>query len=81
VIPSDTSPKIAAMQIEVLRKKSPADRLLLVCSLSEMVNELSMRNCEATVVDPFLARLEWIKNVYGKEFSRKVSGKLRAWYA
>jgi hypothetical protein len=62
---SDTDPKVARMQIELLRQKSPGERLQLMCAMSEMVIQLSRQNLERQLGNPHQARIEWIKANYG----------------
>jgi hypothetical protein len=72
--PSDTDPKAEAVQIELLRKATIAQRVSLAVSLSETVIRLSRRAIEQA--RPDLTEREqdllWVELHYGAELAAKL---------
>lgn len=73
---SDTDPKVARMQIELIRQMSPARRLQIMAAMSEMVIKLSRQNLEQKLGNAQAAKLEWIRLHYGAELAGKVQAAL-----
>lgn len=68
---SDTDPKVARMQIELLRQAGPVKRLRLMASLSAMVVQLSRRHLEQKLGNSEAAKIEWIRINYGADLAEK----------
>lgn len=69
---SDTSPTAERMQIELLRKATPAQRFARARSLSQSVIELSRRAMLRKVGDERQAVLMFVAASYGPELAEKL---------
>lgn len=71
---SDTSPEAERVQIELLRKATPARRVAMMRSMSAMVIGLSRRALERA--NPGLSREEidllFVKQNYGRELAEEL---------
>ncbi len=67
---SDTDPRVARLQLELLRQKSPAYRLQLMSSMSALVIGLSRKNLEQQLGDAQAAKMTWVRLHYGAEMSK-----------
>lgn len=77
---SDTTPEAAAVLVQLLRAKTPAEKVKMVCDLNETVRLLAMsglrkRHPEAS--EATLRRL-YASLVLGDELAEKVYGPLPA---
>ena len=70
----DTSPEIERVQIELLRKMSPARKFDLVCSMTQTMLQASRANIQAMHpdADENELRLLLIELYYGKELADRV---------
>lgn len=75
VLDKDTPAEIEAMQLELFRKASFAKRFALMSSFSSTLRKASLRQLEKRL-EPFEARLEWIKLHYGEEIAEGLRNKL-----
>lgn len=73
-VPSDTHPKAAEYQLELLRKATPAERLAVVRSLSRTVIELSRRALRRRNPDATQRELDraFVALHYGEETARRL---------
>src|SRR5689334_15627437 len=64
----DTSPEAERVQIELLRRATPARRLALAVELSQMVLEMAWRAIRrlSPELDEREARLRWVELTYGE---------------
>jgi hypothetical protein len=71
----DTRPTAEAVQLELLRKKSPAEKLNQVRSLSRLVIGLSRRAIARANPDKSLAELDllFIRLHYGETLAQRVA--------
>ncbi len=77
---SDTDPKAAEVQLELLRKAGPAKRFALMCSLSDMARGLARRAIERVHpgISPRDRDLLFLELHHGKELADKVRAYLEA---
>lgn len=68
---SDTDPKVARLQLELLRQAGPLKRLQIMASLSAMVAQLSRSHLEQKLGDAQAAKVEYIRINYGAELAEK----------
>jgi hypothetical protein len=73
---TDTSPDVEALQLELVKKASPARRFALMSSFSSTLRRASLKNLEQHF-QPQQARLEWIYLHYGEQVA-KFQGTLNA---
>jgi len=67
---SDTDPKVAWMQIELLRQAGPSGCMQMELKLSEEVIRASRREFIRRYGGERGAMLEWIRMFYGEELAR-----------
>ena len=74
---TDTSPEAYAVQLELMRQMSPAERLRKTFSLSEQVRQMAMDAIRRRHPDwdDGAVRLKFIELTYGK----KLSDDVRLW--
>lgn len=70
----DTSPEIERVQIELIRKMSPAKKFMLVRSMTQTMIQASRANIQALHpdADESELRLLFIELYYGKELAQRV---------
>ena len=69
---NDTHPKIAALQLELMRAASSAQRLALMNAYSSELIALSKRTIAARIPDVLEANLEWVRVHYGPELADRL---------
>lgn len=67
---SDTDPKVARMQIELLRQAGASRCMRMGLNLSEEVIRASRQAFIRRYDDEHTAMLEWIRMFYGEELAR-----------
>jgi hypothetical protein len=75
---SDTDPRVARMQIELLRQCSPARRLQIMTSLSAAAIGFSQQYLLQKLGDAQAGRIEWVRLNYGAALAdqlRQESGR------
>lgn len=77
---SDTHPDAERVQIELLRRKTPAERLAMARRLSELVVRMSRQAIARQHPDwsPQQVRLAWMEIHYGRELADQVRDYLDA---
>jgi phage gpG-like protein len=68
---TDTSLDAEALQLELVRKASPARRFELMSSFSSTLRKASLKNLEQRL-SPLEARLEWMRLHYGETIAQKI---------
>lgn len=69
---NDTHPKIAGLQLELMRAASPQQRLALMNAYSSELIALSRRTIAAQIPDALEAKLEWVRVHYGPELADRL---------
>ncbi|MBO1438249.1 hypothetical protein [Meiothermus sp. CFH 77666] len=72
---SDTDPKVARLQIELLRQSSPARRLQIMASLSATAIGFSRQVLTQKLGNARLARIEWVRLHYGAMLAEQLREK------
>lgn len=77
---SDTHPDAERVQIELLRRKTPAERLAMARRLSDLVVRMSRQAIARRHPDwtPQQVKLAWIEMSYGRELADQVRDYLEA---
>jgi hypothetical protein len=77
---SDTPPEIAAMQIELMRRLTPAQKLAMVAQLNNMARTLAMSGLKSRYPDdpPEKLKRRLADLILGAELAGKVYGPLDA---
>jgi hypothetical protein len=75
---NDTHPRIAALQLELIRSASTQKRLELMDRYSGELIALSQRTINARVPDAMEAKLEWVRLNYGLELAERLRKHLYA---
>ncbi len=73
---SDTDPKVARLQIELLRQSSPARRFSLMASWSNLLLQASFQEVKQHYPDELEAKLEWARRQYGSEIAERLRNQL-----
>jgi hypothetical protein len=73
---TDTPANVEAVQLELVRKASPARRFALMSSFSATLRKASLKTLEQRFSQPQQAKLEWIRLHYGKTLTEGLQGKL-----
>ena len=76
MLPNDTDPKVARMQIELIRQMSPARRLQIAASMSAMVVGLSRQTLEQKLGNSEAAKIEWVRLNYGLHLAEQLQASL-----
>ena len=69
-------PKIAALQLELMRKRSPAERLQLAFAYSAYLMNLSQRQLEQRM-SKTEAKIEWVRVHCGEQLAQGFATALR----
>jgi hypothetical protein len=75
VLFKDTSLCAEAAQLELFKQASPAKRFAVMSSFSSALRRISLKNLEERL-DPFEARIEWMRLHYGEEIAETPRNKL-----
>ena len=73
---NDTHPKIAALQLELQRKRSPDERLQLAFAYSAYLMNLSRCELEQRMSKTD-AKIEWVRINYGEQLAQGFATALR----
>jgi hypothetical protein len=77
---SDTDPKIVAMQMDLLRKASPVQKMALLGQLNQMVKELALSGLRSRYPNdsPAMIQRRLADLLLGPELALKVYGKIES---
>ncbi len=73
---SDTDPRVARLQLELLRQKSPAYRFALMAGWSKMLMLAAYKQSLQRFPNEASARLAWIRQQYGTEVAERLRKQL-----
>jgi hypothetical protein len=75
---TDTSVEAEAIQLELLRRMSPADRIAKMCNLSASLRRMAFDAIRSLYpdLDESEVRLKFIESTYGKELAAEVRNHL-----
>ena len=73
---NDTHPKIAALQLELQRKRSPEERLQLAFAYSAYLMNVSRRELEQRI-STTAAKIEWVRINHGERLAQGFASALR----
>ena len=76
---TDTSVEAEAIQLELLRRMSPADRITKMCNLSASLRRMAFDAIRRIhpELDEAEVRLKFIESTYGKELAAEVRTHLQ----
>jgi hypothetical protein len=69
---NDTHPRIAARQLELMRRTSTQHRLELMSAYSSALIAQSRRSIAVRVPDALDAKLEWVRLNYGADLAERL---------
>ena len=76
MLPNDTDPKVARMQVELIRQMSPARRFAMMASWSKMLLRASYRQMLERHSTEHEARIAWVRQLYGNEVADRLEKHL-----
>lgn len=76
---TDTSIEAEAIQMELLRRMSPADRIVKMCNLSASLRRMAFEAIRRLHpdLDEAEVRMKFIESTYGKELASEVRNHLQ----
>lgn len=77
-VPNDTDPKVARLQIELLRQAGPERRLEIGFGLTAWGIEASRQKFFEKYAERSKALLEWVRFVYGTEIAQGLERNLQS---